>query len=364
LLALGYFASRVLYLEAWGRIWLKHVKECFAIKPDAVLNLHYFPQEMVQQRLADTLQAGNEEIDQVLSYLLQRPGKMLRPRLVYLCASFYPHDATLLCDTAVAIELIHLASLVHDDIIDGSQLRRGQDSLNTRWGEKISVLTGDYLFASAYDLLSQSGRPDILQKVSFTIKTMCGGEIRQLNQAGRFSLSQDEYFEKCFAKTACLFGCACRAGALTSEMPDDEIFALEQFGLCAGYAYQIIDDVLDFVGESRELGKPVGGDLLEGNVTLPVLLAREDPDHGPRINNLLRGELSKADIPRIIRVLEESQALELSMRWAAAFLQQGREFLNKLPECPARQDLNDFSLYLIDAYYRANRMQTTGNAEV
>lgn len=338
------------------------MKECFAIKPDAVLNLHYFPQEMVQKRLTDTLQAGNDDIDQVLSYLLQRPGKMLRPRLVYLCASFYPHDAALLCDIAVAIELIHLASLVHDDIIDGSPLRRGQDSLNTRWGEKVSVLTGDYLFASAYDLLGQNGRPDILQKISFTIKTMCGGEIRQLNQAGRLNLSQDDYFEKCFAKTACLFGCACKAGALTSEMPDDESYALEQFGLCAGYAYQIIDDVLDFVGESRELGKPVGGDLLEGNVTLPVLLAMEDPDHGPRIKNLLSRELSRADIKRVIQVLKESRALELSMRWAAAFLQQGREFLNRLPECQARQDLNDFALYLIDAYYRANSLETKGKA--
>lgn len=345
------------------RIWLKHVKECFAIKSDTVLNLHYFPQEMVQQRLAESLQAGNENIDEVMSYLLQRPGKMLRPRLVYLCASFYPHDAALLCDTAVAIELIHLASLVHDDIIDGSHLRRGQESLNSHWGEKISVLTGDYLFASAYQLLGKSGRSDILERVSLTIKTMCGGEIRQLNQAGQFNLSQDDYFERCFAKTACLFACACKAGALASEMPDEEIFALEQFGLCAGYAYQIIDDVLDFVGESGGLGKPVGGDLLEGNATLPVLLALEDPDYNPRIMNLLGRDLTKADIKRIIRVLEESQALELSMRWAAAFLQQGREFLDRLPECQARQNLNEFSLYLIDAYYRTNRMKTTENAE-
>lgn len=339
------------------------MKECFAIQPDTLLNLHYFPQEMLQQRLAETLQAGNEDIDQVFSYLLQSWGKMLRPRLVYLSASFYPHNAAALCDTAVAIELIHMASLVHDDIIDKSELRRGQESLNARWGEKIGVLTGDFLFASAYNLLSKSGRLDILQKISSTIKTMCGGEIRQLNQAGHLNLSQDDYFEKCFAKTACLFGCACKVGALASDMPEDEIFALEQFGLCAGYAYQIIDDVLDFVGESRELGKPVGGDLLEGNVTLPVLLALEDPDHKPRMDNLLRRELTAADIPRIIQVLEESHALELSMRWAAAFLQQGREFLGRLPDCPARQDLTEFSLYLIDAYYKGHKIQPLGNVE-
>lgn len=317
---------------------------------------------MVQQRLAETLQAGNEDIDQVLSYLLQSPGKMLRPRLVYLCASFYPHHAAQLCDTAVAIEMIHLASLVHDDIIDNSQLRRGQQSLNACWGEKISVLAGDYLFASAYDLLGRSGRLDILLQVSSTIKTMCSGEIRQLNQAGQVNLSQDDYFEKCFAKTACLFACACRAGALTSEMPEDEIFALEQFGLCAGYAYQIIDDVLDFVGVSRDLGKPVGGDLLEGNITLPVLLALDDPDHGPRMKNLLHRELIPADIPRIVSILEESHSLEISMRWAAAFLQQGRDFLNRLPDCQVRQELNEFSLYLIEAYYKSHKLQT-GNVE-
>jgi len=328
------------------------------IQPDLQVRLYPFPEDMVLNRLHDVLRPDNNEIKEVIDYLLQSSGKLLRPRLVYLCSSFYPHDASEVCDCAAAVELIHLASLVHDDIIDHSDLRRGRESLNARWGEKISVLTGDYLFASAFSLISQTGLVEIMKEITNTIRIMCAGEIKQLNQTGDISLEQEEYFAKSFAKTGCLFACACKVGAMASEMPAEEAALLQKYGVCLGYAYQIIDDVLDFTADSRELGKPVGGDLLAGNITLPVLLALENERQGARIKNMLRdGNVDPRDLPRIIKVLEECGALKDSLRWAQAFVRQGLECLTALPAMDARLHLIELAHFLVHKYCSGQDIQ-------
>ncbi|HWP98019.1 MAG TPA: polyprenyl synthetase family protein [Syntrophomonadaceae bacterium] len=331
---------------------------------DSAVKLHFFPEEMVVNRLQDILHSEHEEIDRVIGSLMESRGKLLRPRLVYLCASLQDSDPLMLRDAAVAVELIHLASLVHDDVIDHSPLRRGKESLNARWGEKISVLAGDYLFASAFHLISRLECREIMECLAGAIKIMCSGEIKQLIQAHSLVVSQEEYFEKTFAKTACLFASACRVGSLTSNLPGEQGKILEQYGLCLGYAYQIIDDVLDFAADSKELGKPVGGDLLEGNITLPVLLALEDPEHSQRMCNLLRdGTPRVEDLPRILQVLEDSCALEKSLRWASGFLNQSMEVLNHLPDNSARRALKELALFLGDGYYRQMDSQRACNLE-
>ncbi len=318
---------------------------------DFPIKLHPFPEDQVLNRIRDVLKPQNESIKELIDYLLQSSGKLLRPRLVYLCASFYPHDAAAVRDSAVAVELIHLASLVHDDIIDHSYLRRGQESLNARWGDKISVLTGDYLFASAFYLIGEMGSSELMKDLSNTIRIMCAGEIKQLNQIRNLSINQEEYFQKSFAKTACLFACACKTGAMSSDMPAEQVALLQKYGICLGYAYQIIDDVLDFVAESSELGKPVGGDLLEGNFTLPVLLALELESHSARMKNLLRdGRVNPEDLPRIVKVLEESGALQDSLKWAKAFVNQGLECLSALPDIDARLSLIELAYFIMEKF--------------
>lgn len=328
-------------------------RKCCIMYSGSTVNLHFFPEDIFVNRLEEILYSGQEDIDRVISYLIETRGKLLRPRLVYLCASSRASDPLILRDTAVAVELIHLASLVHDDVIDHSSLRRGKESLNAREGEKIAVLAGDYLFASAFQLISRLGCPEIIENLSSTIKIMCGGEIKQLNQAHSLEIGQEAYFAKSFAKTACLFASACRVGALAAGLSSEQSCGLEQYGLCLGYAYQILDDVLDFVAESRELGKPVGGDLLEGNLTLPVLLALEDPEHCQRMRSLLRDGTPRArDLPRILQVLEDSRSLEGSLHWASGFLKQGLESLNCLPDGTIRRELKALADFLLDGYYR------------
>jgi len=226
--------------------------------------------------MREVLQCNNPEIENILDYLLESSGKMLRPRLVFLSASMNPHDPLLITDIAVAIELVHMASLIHDDVIDQSNLRRGRESINSRWGNQASVLTGDYLFAAAYSLINRHQQQQIIDLLSSTIQIMCAGEIKQLSLAYKLDISQEEYLEKTYGKTACLFAFCCKVGALASSMPEEGIHALENFGLCLGYAYQIIDDLLDFLSDSSKLGKPCGNDLLKGNITLPIIYLLQD----------------------------------------------------------------------------------------
>lgn len=307
--------------------------------------------------------SADKEISQIIQYLLESKGKMIRPRLVYLSASIYPHDAEMVRDLAVVIELIHMASLVHDDIIDNASIRRGRESINSRWGNHASVLTGDYFFATAFNLINQHGKQDITDNISKSIQIMCAGEIKQMALAFNSDISEEEYLEKTFGKTACLFASSCKTGALASSMPENEVRSLEEFGLCLGYAYQILDDLLDFLSDSMILGKPAANDLLEGNITLPVIYALRDRKYGVCLRNLIRKpELIMEKLEEIVDVLIESKAVEDSLNCSREFLNQGLKSLDELPESSALKELKAMTVYLMDEYYQklnnySNRIQ-------
>jgi heptaprenyl diphosphate synthase len=324
------------------------------ICPDnKALTLYPFPADLVNQRMQEVLACDSSEIQEIIAYLLESSGKMLRPRLVFLSASMYPHEPRVVTDMAVAIELVHLASLVHDDVIDQAKLRRGHVSLNSRWGNNASVLTGDYLFATAFNLVNRHNQKDILDNLSTTIQIMCAGEIKQMSLAHHLEVSEDEYLDKSYGKTACLFASCCKIGALACAMPAEEIAALEEFGLCLGYAYQIIDDLLDFLSDSSLLGKPCGGDLLEGNITLPVIYALRDPHYGPWLQTILSGDpFDPGYIPEITAALINSGAVTYSLTLSQKFLARGIARLNVLPSSPARKEIMDMGSFLLEGYYR------------
>ncbi len=328
-------------------------KGCIAISPDkSALTLYPFPAEIINQRMREVLACDNPEIEKIIAYLLESNGKMLRPRLVFLSASMYPHDSLLVTDIAVAIELVHLASLIHDDVIDQANLRRGRESVNSRWGNQASVLTGDYLFATAYGLINRHKQQEIIDNLSSTIQTMCAGEIKQMSLAYKLDVSQDDYLEKTYGKTACLFALCCRAGALASSMPEEGRAALEKFGLCLGYAYQIIDDLLDFLSDSSLLGKPCGSDLLEGNITLPIIYALQDPQHGSWLKSILAsGKPDNAQMAEIVDVLVNSGAVEFCLNLSRQFLAQGVAALNILPASPALKAIIEMADFLMQDYY-------------
>jgi len=325
----------------------------WAIIPDKkALTLYPFPADMVNKRMQEVLSCNNYGIDEIITYLLENSGKMLRPRLVFLSASMYPHEPPLVIDMAVAIELVHLASLLHDDVIDQAKLRRGQESINSRWGNNASVLTGDYLFASAFNLVNLHNQKDILDNLSSTIKIMCAGEIKQMSLVHNLHISEDEYLEKSYGKTACLFAACCKIGALTCSMPAEETAALEEFGLCLGYAYQIIDDLLDFLSESKLLGKPCGSDLLEGNITLPVIYTLRDPRYGGWLQSILSADrFDTGTIPDITDALINSGAVAYSLALSRKFLARGIARLNVLPATAARKEIIDMGSFLLEEYY-------------
>ncbi len=302
------------------------------------------------------LTGHNEEMGRIIEYLLTGSGKMLRPRLVFLSASLYPHDSQLVTDMAAAVELVHLASLVHDDVIDQSDCRRGRESLNSRYGNQTSVLTGDYLFATAFKLVNRYNQQDILDNLTSTIQTMCAGEIKQMQMAFDVKISKEDYLEKSFGKTACLFASCCRIGALSCSMPDEEASALEEFGLCLGYAYQIIDDLLDFVSDRARLGKPCGSDLREGNITLPVIHLLCDSSYGSWVQSIISDrKFDDSIIDGITEALIKSGAIDDCLQLTYHFITRGLERLDKLPSGPARKEIMNMGKFLLENYYRSLR---------
>lgn len=323
------------------------------------MQLYNFPAQQIKERMQQVLKTDSPHINTVINYLLQTNGKMLRPKLVHLTASLYPHDENLVNDVAVAVELIHLASLIHDDIIDHSHIRRGKKSLNSVWGNEISVLTGDYLFATAFNVINRHNLPLILENITETIQIMCSGEIKQLTMLHDYNIGEEDYYDKTYRKTACLFASSCKVGALATKMSTYEVSMLEQYGLCIGYAYQIIDDILDFVSDTDLLGKTAGNDLIQGNITLPVILALKDSELGMRLRELLQNvPLTSDSLSEIIKIIEVTGALNESLRRARVFLQSGLNLIAELPESPVQKKLQDLSLYMLEDYYKKFKKNT------
>jgi len=336
---------------------IKGLKGVFAIKADTLAGAAAFPAEKVTERLQEVLYCGSPEVDRILSYLLDNSGKMLRPRMVYLSGSLYPNDGESLTDIAAAVELIHMASLVHDDIIDNSQLRRGKPSANQRWGNQVSVLTGDFLFASAFNLISRCRQPLIMDNLTDTIKIMCSGEIKQMGMLFDLNLSENDYYDKTYRKTACLFASSCKVGAMLSQASEKEIMTLEQFGLNLGYAYQIIDDVLDFVSDSSLLGKPVASDLRQGNITLPVILALKDGRYGEKLRALLQNSVSSPrNLKEMQAIFEATGVLQESVHLSRRYLELGLNLLEEFPLNPVTEEIKRLSRYLLDGYYQKLNM--------
>jgi len=339
------------------------------MNPDTnVLAFYPFPSDSICLRMQEVLTEDNPDIKIILDYLSANRGKMLRPRLVSLTASLAPHDQEIVRDAAVAVELIHMASLVHDDVIDQAMTRRGQDSLNRRWGNHASVLAGDYLFATAFNLINQHDMRSIMENITTTIRIMCVGEIKQMSLMRNLDITEEDYLQKTYGKTACLFASACKVGALAADLPDDIAYDLEQYGLCLGYAYQIIDDLLDFQADSNRWGKPVGKDLEEGNITLPVIYAMQNTIYGPRLRSLLEDESRPVSekMAEIVEILSVTGAFEESLQLARQFIERAMAYLKELPPGPAAQHLSTLSGYLLETYENmlAQPLQTSQNEAV
>jgi heptaprenyl diphosphate synthase len=263
--------------------------------------------------LVESVATGDSFLDEVTTHLLAAGGKRLRPVLALATATSGAQPATredLL--GAVAVELVHLASLYHDDVMDEATMRRNVESVNSRFGNLVAIVAGDFLLARSAEIAAGLGT-EIAGLLASTLGELCQGQVSEVHAAFQIGRTQDDYSNAIAGKTASLMATSCRIGALTGGLPRPQIDAFTAFGRYFGMIFQVRDDILDVVGTEAELGKPAGQDLAEGIYTLPVLLALADPVAGPELRPLLGQPLGQPERDKARSIVAESGAIEESV---------------------------------------------------
>lgn len=271
---------------------------------------------------------------------LMAGGKRLRPALVLLCGGLFNADQPAMIPVAAACELIHMATLVHDDIIDASGVRRGVPAVHAKWGVPASVLIGDHLFARGFSLLAAQGDPAVVGLMSEVVARTCAGEIDELQTQWDVGTTEEAYFRRVYAKTGHFIAACCQMGALLGHAPAQAMEAVVAYGTEIGTCFQVVDDLLDLTASAEVLGKPTGSDLRMGVFTLPVLRALAGP-YGAELRELLQRRAIDDDGVEAVRaLLVRSGALEYAARRALTMARRAQEALLALPPGPYRDVLH------------------------
>ncbi len=302
--------------------------------------------EKVEESLEAVTQVDSPLLAQLLRYTLKDGGKRIRPSLTLLSGKFHRYDPALHIPMATAIELLHTATLVHDDVVDHSPVRRSKPTVSRAWGESRALLLGDYLFAKAGSLAAGTGNLRVIKLFSQTLMIISSGELRQTGIVLDLTHAGEQYFDWISAKTACLFSAATEAGAVLSQSPDYVVEALKNYGHNFGMAFQIVDDVLDFIGEEAELGKPVGSDLGEGVVTLPTILFAESHPEDKLIKRVIENRDAES-VALAVEVIRNSPVIDRCLALASDFCSHACRALDKLPDNSYRQALLDLTTYIV-----------------
>jgi octaprenyl-diphosphate synthase len=289
-----------------------------------------FAEEDLARVELEIRQQLNSEVDQIGEigrYLLLSGGKRIRPILILLTAKLAGYTGERLYPLSAMVEFMHTATLLHDDVIDHSHLRRGYPTVNSRWGNALSILVGDFLYAKAMALVVDDGDPQILKEITGVTMKMTEGQVMETLKIGDTSLTEAEYQQIIRQKTAALFGACCYIGGVLGGLPMERTEALRRFGLTFGSAFQLVDDALDFIGKEQRLGKPVGSDLREGKVTLPVIvtLQHTSSDEAEVILQFARGDdRSPAAFQRVVALIQKYNGIEYALREANRFVEQAQ----------------------------------------
>jgi octaprenyl-diphosphate synthase len=289
--------------------------------------------EKVAESLASQVGAFHAEIAQYARYALTNQGKQLRPALVGLSGAAVGHVNDSLVKVATIIEMVHLATLVHDDIMDEAELRRSRPTLAANWGNEVSVLVGDCLFAHSVVLAASFPTPDVCRAVARATNTVCSGEILQTNQRHKYGLKRHEYIKALEMKTGELFALSCELGAAIAGGQPAESSALRSYGMALGTAYQVYDDCLDLYGNETAAGKSLGTDLSTGKLTLPILVVLEKGSSSDR--EMLQScieNLEAENLERIFELLEKYDALSDTRRVVTQYIKQAQQVLGELEQ--------------------------------
>lgn len=304
--------------------------------------------EAVNQRIIEQLHSDVELVENIGHYLIEAGGKRLRPLMVLLSCRALGYEGRDNLDLAAIIEFIHTATLLHDDVVDTSDRRRGRITANAQWGNAPAVLVGDFLYSRAFQMMVAIGSMDIMSVLSETTNRIAEGEVQQLVNAKDPAVTESNYFSVIDKKTAILFASACEVAALLSGARPDQREALRAYGHHVGMAFQLMDDALDYKGDAEALGKNVGDDLAEGKPTLPLIYAMQTgtPAQAEQVAAAIRaGDTSK--LPQILAIVEETGAMEYTLERARAQVASARAQLKALPDNPytrAMAEVAEFAL--------------------
>jgi geranylgeranyl pyrophosphate synthase len=283
-----------------------------------------------------------------LHHLLSSGGKRIRVIVTLLTGKMLGADPDKLVTLAAAIESLHTATLVHDDLIDGALIRRGIPTLNAQWSSAATVLTGDFVFAKSAKLAAETGSVEVMRVFAETLATIVNGEITQLFSS-KWIANREDYYRRIYAKTASLFEASTITAAILSNANHQVMNAVKQFGYEIGMAFQIIDDILDFTSEQTTMGKPVASDLRQGLITLPVLYYLENHPNDTDMRNILESSFcDESCLGRLLESIRESGAIKLSHDEAKQSVQRGLDVLMKLPDSCERKALEDLASYIVD----------------
>jgi len=301
----------------------------------------------VENRMRSEAEDRNSNLTLALSHLIAAGGKRIRPAVALLIGKMLDADESALITLAAAIELLHTATLVHDDLIDGALFRRGNATLNAQWTPAATVLTGDYIFSRAAVLAAETNSVKVMRLFSETLSIIVNGEINQLFEK-KCTTDRTSYEERIYAKTASLFETAATSAAILSSVEDQVISQMGLFGRNLGMAFQIVDDILDFTGETATVGKPVGSDLRQGIITLPVIIYSEMNPEDPVIDQLVNNNVYGQElVDEIINKVQTSGAIHRAQDEAARFVRSSRELLSNYPDCEAKFALCELASYLV-----------------
>jgi len=301
----------------------------------------------VENELRSVSEVDFSWLSKLLDYSLKGGGKGIRPALVLLSGKFYDYNLDYLLPMATAVELLHVATLVHDDAIDKSPVRRSRPTLYKVWGEDKAVLLGDYLFAKAGELTATTQNLRAVKLFAQTLRTISTGELAQIFSAFSLEQTYEQYIQRISHKTAALFNLATESGSVLSQSPEESIKVLKDYGHNLGIAFQIVDDILDFIGTEEELGKPTGSDLTQGTLTLPAMLLLERyPEDNP-VKRLFQNRDKQENIKLAIELVRNSSISEECYAVASDYCAKACCNLNLLPDSPSRQALIELADYVI-----------------
>jgi heptaprenyl diphosphate synthase component 2 len=310
--------------------------------------------DAIEGQLARSVTSDHALLSDASTHLLKAGGKRIRPVFVLLSGKFGNYELGVLERVAVPLELIHMASLVHDDVIDNADTRRGQLTVKSKWDNRIAMYTGDYIYGKALAIATELENPQIHQILSNAMVQMCIGEMEQIRDFFNTEQSVRHYLLRIRRKTAMLLAISCQLGAIASGADRKTSNRLYRFGYNVGMAFQIRDDLLDLLGTEKQIGKPPGSDIRQGNITLPVLLALREPAIAAELRHEINGIQTSngaGDTKRALNIIRKSAGIGVAEEMAMRYIDKAIDALGDLPGIPAKKNLTDIAYFVAKRNY-------------